>query len=130
MSRSAYGTRKAGSRSSSGDRQTYRRDGQRGLVGAGCGGRKAGAARELKETRQQITALNRQSRQAPTLEEQHAIQEKIAGLERTRRRQRQRIFEVEDEVMAKRDGLISALECRMAQKTMVEPVFTIQWRVI
>ena len=88
------------------------------------------AERELKETKQQITALNRQSRQAPTLEEQHAIQEKIAGLERTKRRQRQRIFEVEDEVMAKRDGLISALERRMAQKTMVEPVFTTQWRVI
>jgi predicted nucleic acid-binding Zn-ribbon protein len=88
------------------------------------------AERELRETKQQINALNRQSRQAPTLEEQHAIQEKIAGLERAKRRQRQRIFEVEDEVMAKRDGLISALERRMAQKTAVEALFTIQWRVV
>jgi len=88
------------------------------------------AERELKETKQQIKVLNRQSRQAPTLEEQHAIQEKIAGLERAKRRQRQRIFEVEDEVMEKRDGLISALERRMAQKVAAEALFTIQWRVV
>jgi superfamily II DNA or RNA helicase len=87
------------------------------------------AERELKETKQQITALNRQSRQTSTLEEQHAIQEKIAGLERAKRRQRQRIFEVEDEVMAKRDGLISALERRMAQKTTTQALFTIHWTV-
>ncbi len=42
---------------------------------------------------------------------------KIAGLKL--RRQRQRIFEVEDEVMVKRDDLI-AVERRMAQKTTVE----------
>ena len=46
------------------------------------------------------------------------------------RRQRQRIFEVEDAVMEKRDGLIAALERRMAQKTHVEPLFTIHWAVL
>jgi len=88
------------------------------------------AERELKETKAQITALNRQARQAATLEEQHTIQEKIAGLERAKRRQRQRIFEVEDEVMEKRDSLISALERRMTQKTAAEALFTIHWRVV
>jgi hypothetical protein len=77
-----------------------------------------------------VKRLNRQARQVLALEEQHVLQEKIAGLERTKRRQRQRILEVEDEVIAKRDGLIAALERRLAQKTTVEAPFTIRWRVV
>lgn len=39
---------------------------------------------------------------------------------------RQRIIDVEDEIMAKRDGLIEKLEKRMRQRTHVEPLFTIR----
>ncbi|MBW2664476.1 MAG: hypothetical protein JRD93_21485, partial [Deltaproteobacteria bacterium] len=46
------------------------------------------------------------------------------------RRQRQQIFDVEDEIMDKRDALITALEKRMAQKTDVQTLFIIQWRVV
>jgi len=88
------------------------------------------AERELRDTKGQIKALNRQARQTLTLEEQHALQEKISRLERAKRRQRQRIVEVEDETLAKRDSLIAALERRMAQKTTVEPLFSIHWRVV
>jgi len=88
-----------------------------------------GAERELADTKEQIKALTRQARQAATIEEQHGIQEKIRDLERKRRRQRQRIYDVEDEIEAKRDTLIAALERRMAQRTAVEPLFTIRWSV-
>jgi septal ring factor EnvC (AmiA/AmiB activator) len=56
-------------------------------------------------------------RQAVTLEEQHQIQKKIQKLERQHRRQRHEIFQVEDEIMEKRDGLIDQLEKRLAQRT-------------
>jgi len=87
------------------------------------------AEKELKDTKAQIKALNRQARQAATTQEQHELQQRIRDLERKKRRQRQRIFDVEDEIMEKRDCLIDALEKRLAQKTNVEPLFTIQWRV-
>ncbi|MCD4825847.1 MAG: DEAD/DEAH box helicase [Phycisphaerae bacterium] len=87
------------------------------------------AEKELRDTKEQIKALNRQARQATTVEEQHQIQEKIKALEKKKRRQRQRIFDVEDEIMEKRDSLIDALEKRMQQRTSTKPLFTIRWKV-
>ena len=60
------------------------------------------AEKALLDTKEQIKALRRQSRQAVTLVEQHGIQEKIRKLERRQRRQRQEIFKVEDEIIDKR----------------------------
>jgi hypothetical protein len=88
------------------------------------------AEKELRDTKEQIKALNRQARQATTVLEQHQVQEKIKGLEKRKRRQRQRIFDVEDEIMEKRDSLIDAMEKRMQQRTESTPIFTIRWNVI
>jgi superfamily II DNA or RNA helicase len=87
------------------------------------------AEKALADTKEQLKALHRQARQAPTLEEQKQIQEKIRRLEQQQRRQRQEIFQVEDEIMAKRDALIDQLERRLAQRTDVETLFTIRWAV-
>jgi hypothetical protein len=86
--------------------------------------------KDLKDTKQQINMLNRQARLAATVEEQHTLQERIRELEKKKRRQRQEIFDLEDEIAQKRDDLIGTLEKRMTQKTHIEPLFTIQWAVI
>ncbi len=65
----------------------------------------AGAEKELSDTKAQIKALNRQSRLATTTEEQHELQLKLRDLEKDQRRQRQRIFDVEDDIKEKRDEL-------------------------
>jgi superfamily II DNA or RNA helicase len=88
------------------------------------------AEKDLTDTKAQIKALNRQTRLATSLDEQHAIQEKLRELERTQRRQRQRIFDVEDEIKERRDQLITALERRLSRRTTVAPLFTIRWAVI
>lgn len=88
------------------------------------------AEKELKDTKEQIKALTRQARLAPTVDEQHQIQKKITELEKKKRKQRQRIFEIEDEIMEKRDTLIEKLEKRMQQKTSVKDLFTIRWQVV
>jgi predicted nucleic acid-binding Zn-ribbon protein len=88
------------------------------------------AEKELKDTKERIKALTRQARLATTVEEQHALQKQIQELEKQKRRQRQRIFDVEDEIMAKRDELIQKLENRMRQRTSVEPLFTVRWSVV
>ena len=85
--------------------------------------------KELRDTKEQIKAFNRQSRQATTVADQHQLQEKIKDLEKKKRRQRQRIFDVEDEIMEKRDALIDSLEKRMQQKTSSKPLFTIRWEI-
>ncbi len=51
-------------------------------------------------------------------------------LEKKQRKQRQQIFEVEDQIAEKRDQLIDGLQRRMSQKTKSTPLFTIQWRVV
>ena len=88
------------------------------------------AEKELKDTKERIKALARQARLATTTEEQHGLQKQIQDLEKQKRRQRQRIFDVEDEIMAKRDALIEKLENRMRQRTSMEPLFTIRWTVV
>lgn len=88
------------------------------------------AEKELKDTKERIKVLQRQARLATTTEEQYGLQEQIRDLEKLKRRHRQRIFDVEDEIMAKRDGLIERLEKRMHQRSSVEPLFTIRWSVV
>lgn len=88
------------------------------------------AEKELKDIKAQLRESNRQSRQAATTEEQHTLQNRIRDLEQRQRRQRQRIFEIEDEIIEKRNQLIGALEKRMKQKTQSESLFTIRWRVV
>ena len=87
------------------------------------------AEKALLDTKEQIKALRRQTRQAVTLTEQHEIQEKIRKLERRQRRQRREIFKTEDEIIEKRDRLIDSLERRLAQRTETETLFTIRWAV-
>lgn len=88
------------------------------------------AEKELADTKAQLKALNRQARLATSLDEQHGFQEKIRELEKLQRRQRQRIFDVEDEIKEKRDRLIEALERRMRRHTQTETLFTICWTVV
>jgi predicted nucleic acid-binding Zn-ribbon protein len=90
----------------------------------------AAVEKELLETKNQLRALKRQSRLAATLDEQRDIQQQISDHERKMRRLRQRIFDVEDEIAEKRDRLIEELEHRLRQQTSIEPLFTIQWKVV
>lgn len=89
-----------------------------------------GAQRELTLTSEQLKTLKRQSRQAQSLDEQREIQEKIRGLEKKRRQQRQDIFKIEDEIEEKRDRLIDQLEERMAQRSDTQRLFIVRWHVI
>lgn len=87
------------------------------------------AQKELDDTKRQIRDLQRRSRQAPTLAEQHELQEQIARLERKKRNLRERIFDTEDAIAAKRDELVEALEQRMQQKSTLTSLFTVRWSV-
>ena len=88
------------------------------------------AEKSLRDTKERIKVKQREARQATTLADQHAIQAEIQKLEKAKRRQRQDIFKVEDEIMDKRDSLVDALEKRLAQNTASETLFVIRWEVV
>jgi len=88
------------------------------------------AEKDLADTKAQIKAIRRQSRLATTLDEQNDLQQKLTALEKKQRKQRQQIFEVEDQIAEKRDKLIDGLQKRMSQRTRITSLFTIQWRVV
>ena len=88
------------------------------------------AEQALQDTKAKIRSLKRESRQAETVEQQHDSQRQIRDLERLQRRQRQQIFDVEDEIIEKRDELIDALEQRMNQNTDTTRLFTIRWQIV
>jgi hypothetical protein len=88
------------------------------------------AEKDLRDTKEQIKTVRRQARLATTLDEQNDLQHKLRELEKKQRRQRQQIFEIEDQIAEKRDKLIDGLQRRMKQKTATTPLFTIRWRVV
>lgn len=88
------------------------------------------AEQALEDTKAQLRQAKRQSRQAQTVEEQKQAQEEVKRLERQQRRQRQEIFDVEDEIERRRDQLIEALEKRLHRKSETFPLFTIRWSLV
>ena len=64
------------------------------------------------------------------MQEQAELQTELKKLETLRRRQQQKIFDVEDEIAEKRDSLVEQLTKRMEQKTTTEELFTIRWSVV
>ena len=88
------------------------------------------AAKEMDDTKRKISDMRRKVRLASTMQEQEEFQAELKKLESFRRRQQQKIFDVEDEIAEKRDLLIDQLTKRMEQKTKAETLFTIRWEVI
>lgn len=88
------------------------------------------AEKELDDVKLQIREQRRLSRQATTMEEQLAHQTKEQQLEKQKRRLRQRIFDVEDEIAERRDALIDALKRRLTQQINHDHLFTIRWKIV
>lgn len=62
---------------------------------------------------------------ATALDDQAVLQEEIKALEH----QRQEIFDVEDEIEAKRDALIAALQRRLNQSSRCIPLIRVRWHL-
>lgn len=86
--------------------------------------------KELDDVKRQIREYTRKARYSESTEEQHFYQLKLSELEKQKKQLRRRIFQVEDEVIDRRDELIKELENRIEQKIKKEELFTIAWEVI
>jgi hypothetical protein len=83
----------------------------------------------LKDTKEKIKTEKREARLATALEAQHEIQLRIKQLERKLRKQRQEIFDVEDDIAEKRDQMIDQLEERMSQSSDIRELFVVSWEI-
>lgn len=88
------------------------------------------AEKELQDAKARILELKREARAAESPEQQHRIQTQIQELEKSKRRLRQRIFEVEDEIIEERDQMITDLEARLKQDINRQELFTVRWAVV
>ena len=53
-----------------------------------------------------------------------------AKAEKEKRRMRQQVFDVEDEIADKRDAMIDALEQRLHRSSKAENLFVVRWQLV
>ena len=90
---------------------------------------KVGLERELKELDRQIKDARRAATVALTLEDKLAGQKTVKALEAERSSKRRSLFDAQDKIDEQRTQLIAQIEGKLEQKTDVQPLFTIRWRV-
>ena len=86
--------------------------------------------KELRDVKSKIKELNRESKKTSSSEALLELQTKLRDLERKKRRLRQEIFEVEDEIEERRDQMINAIKSKMLKSITETPIFSIRWKII
>ncbi len=89
-----------------------------------------GAETELEQIKRNLKAARREAERAETMQLRKEAEERVVQLERTQRRKRMAIFELEDEIEVKRRQLIKALHNQAAQSSSVERIYLIRWEVV
>ena len=85
--------------------------------------------RELKEIDRQIKEAKRAATAALSLEEKLDGQKYIKALEAQRNQKRRSLFDAQDEVDRQREQLIAQIEGKLTQRSELQHLFTIQWRL-
>jgi adenine-specific DNA-methyltransferase len=90
---------------------------------------KLGLEREIRELDRQIKEARRAATLALTLEEKLVGQKQIKALEAQRNQGRRSLFDAQDQVDQQREGLIANIEGKLIQKSGLQQLFTIRWRL-
>jgi ERCC4-related helicase len=90
---------------------------------------KLGLEREIKEIDRQIKDARRAATTALTLEEKLAGQKQIRALEAQRAQRRRSLFDAQDQVDKQREDLIASIEGKLTQKSGLQKLFAIRWKL-
>ena len=90
---------------------------------------KLGLEREIKELDRQIKEACRAATLALTLEEKLAGQKQIKALEAQRSQKRRTLFDAQDEVDKQREELIANNEGKLTQRSALQTLFTLRWKL-
>jgi len=84
----------------------------------------------IKELDKEIRQVRKDAKLAPTLEEKLALQKKQKKLEAQRNKGRRELFDKQDEVDARREGMILSIEERLTKNIVENRLFAIHWEVV
>ena len=85
---------------------------------------------ELKRLDIDIKSMKTNAKKVLNLEEKVKLQREIKDVEKKRNDMRQKLFQSQDEVDVKKEGLLNKVEAQLKQKTTLTPLFTIKFKVI
>ena len=88
---------------------------------------KVGLERDIKELDRRIKESRTKSKAAATLADKLAAQKEQRDLEGQRDKKRRELFDRQDEIQRKRDGLIDELERQLKQEISVSTVLVCEW---
>lgn len=91
---------------------------------------KVGLERDIKELDRRIKESRTKSKGAATLADKLVAQKEQRDLEGQRDKKRRELFDRQDEIQRKRDGLIDELEQQLKQDISVSTVLTCEWELI
>jgi adenine-specific DNA-methyltransferase len=91
---------------------------------------KSGLELELKELDREIKFLKTESKKILRLEEKLKAQKDIKEMEKKRNTKRRTLFEAQDEIDSRKEGLIETVEARLRQQVTQSELFAIRWHVI
>ena len=87
----------------------------------------ATSEKALKDIKKRLRELRNEAGKTSDLAEQARVQSEIADTERSQRKLRQEIFEVEDRILAQRDKIVAAIRDKLDPSIQKDSVFTIRW---
>lgn len=88
---------------------------------------KSGLEFELKELDREIKASKTESKKILKLEEKLKAQKDIKELEKKRNIKRRTLFEAQDEIDSRKEGLIEGVEARLRQQISTDELFVVRW---
>ena len=91
---------------------------------------KSGLEYELKELDREIKCLKTESKKILKLDEKLKAQKDIKEMEKKRNTKRRTLFEAQDEIDGRKEGLIEGVEARLQQLISTSELFAIRWRVL
>ena len=91
---------------------------------------KQGLESKIKDLDREIREVKKSASLARSLNNKLEIQKQVKQLEATRKEKRKRLFDAEDEIDNRRDGLISDTERRLQVQESESELFTIRWHLI
>lgn len=90
---------------------------------------KVGLEREIKDLDREIREAKRASTAAATLEQKLTIQRQVKALETQRSQKRRSLFEAQDEIDQRRDGLIEGISRKLEARSVERRLFQVRFRV-
>jgi SNF2 family DNA or RNA helicase len=85
---------------------------------------------ELRRLDIDIKAMKTSAKKVLVLEKKVQLQREIKNLEKKRNDMRQKLYQAQDQVDLKKEGLLERVEAQLKQKTTLTPLFTIQFKII